>query len=140
MIRVLVVDDHTVVRDSLCRLLNGEPDIVVVGQAGSSAQAVRACAKLEPDVVLLDYNLPDGNGLGTTGAIVRLGSRSRVLILTMHASHEYAIRAIRTGALGFVVKTASSVELLAAVHEVAAGGVYVSQTVLHGLADRNMRQ
>ena len=78
MIRVLVVDDHTLVRAAVCRLLDGESDIEVVGEADSSAEAVRSCRKASPDVVVLDYSLPDGDGLTTTAAILRIAGHSRV--------------------------------------------------------------
>jgi DNA-binding NarL/FixJ family response regulator len=131
-----VVDDHAVVRSGLCRLLEAEADIEVVGETGSGHDAIRLCRELRPDVVVLDYGLPDVDGLETTKQILDLGTKSRVLILTMHASPEYATRAIRVGATGFVVKAASTVELLAALRKVADGRITVSSSVLDGMVDR----
>ena len=134
--RVLVVDDHTLVRVALCRLLEGEDDIDVVGQTGSGHEAVELCKKLKPDVVVLDYGLPDLDGLETTRQLVALETGARILILTMHANEEYATRLIRAGASGFVVKAASTDELLAAIRKVAGRGVYVSPSVLERMVTR----
>ena len=136
MIRILVVDDHTLVRDGLCRVLNSDDDIVVVGQTGSGREAVQLCREAKPDVVLLDYNLPDLDGLATTAEIMALGQDTRVLILTMYANEEYATRVIRAGASGFIVKAASTDEMLAAVRKVADKGVYVSPSVLERIVER----
>ena len=136
MIRVLVVDDHTLVRDGLCRLLDTEEGVEVVGTTGSGREAVRLCRGLEPDVVLLDYKLPDIDGQETTEQLVALGSRARILILTMYANEEYAIRLIRAGAAGFVVKGASSDELVAAIRKVARKGTYISPGIMEKMAER----
>lgn len=136
MIRTLVVDDHILVRDGLCRLLDAEADIQVVAQAGRGQDAVRLTAEQDPRLVVLDYGLPDIDGLETTRRIVALGRGTRVLVLTMHSSEEYAIRLIRAGAKGFIVKAASTDDLLAAVRKVATGGVYISPEVLDRMVDR----
>jgi len=136
MIDVLLVDDHALVREALCRLLDGEDDLAVVGQAGTGHDAVALCRDLRPDVVVLDYGLPDLDGLETTRQIVELGLDTRVLILTMHANEEYATRVIRSGAAGFVVKAASTDELLKAIRKVASKGVYVTPSILDGMVAR----
>jgi len=136
MIRTLVVDDHALVRDGLCRVLNAEEDIVVVGQTGSGREAVQFCSELKPDVVLLDFNLPDLDGLAVTAEIMAQGSNARVLILTMYANEEYATRSIRAGACGFIVKAAPTSELLAAVRKIANQGVYVTPGVLEKIVER----
>jgi DNA-binding NarL/FixJ family response regulator len=136
MIRVVVVDDHTLVRDGLCRLLEGENDIEVVGRTGSGHEAVQLCREKRPEVVILDYSLPDLDGLEATRQIVKLDVGTRVLILTMYANAEYATRLIQTGASGFIIKTASSGDLLAAVRKVARGEMYVSQSIMEGLVSR----
>lgn len=119
MIHVLVVDDHAVVRAGICRLLDAERDIEVIGQTGLGREAVRLCQELQPNVVVLDYNLPDIDGLEATQQIVELGVKTRVLILTMYGNEEYATRLIRAGASGFVVKVAPAAELVQAVRKVA---------------------
>lgn len=136
MIRVLVVDDHTLVRAGLCRLLDSEEGIEVVGETGSGREAVELCQKLNPDVVLLDYNLPDMDGLETTSRIIPLKTGARVLILTMYANEEYAIRVIRAGASGFVVKGASPEELLSAVRKVARKGTYITPSIMDKMVGR----
>ncbi len=136
MIRVLVVDDHTLVRQALCKLLVAEDDMDVVGQTGSGHDAVALCRDLKPDVVVLDYGLPDLDGFETTSQIALLELGIRVLILTMHANEEYAIRVIRAGAAGFVVKAASTDDLLAGVRKVACKGVYVTPSVLEKMVAR----
>jgi two-component system invasion response regulator UvrY len=136
MIKILVVDDHTLVRDGLCRLLDGEGDMEVVGQAGSGHKAVELSRDRKPDVVLLDYSLPDLDGLETTRQIVGLQLGIRILILTMYANEEYATRLIRAGAAGFLVKAASTDELLGAIRKVARKGVYVSPSIMEKMVSR----
>jgi DNA-binding NarL/FixJ family response regulator len=136
MIRVLVVDDHTLVREGVCRLLEGQEDLHVVGQAGSGREGVRLCRELRPDVVVLDYSLPDIDGLEATRQIVAAHTGTRVLVLTMHASEEYAARVLGAGGAGFVVKVAAAEELVAAVRKVAAAGVYVSPSLVDRVLGR----
>jgi two-component system invasion response regulator UvrY len=136
MIKILVVDDHTLVRDGLCRLLDGESDMEVMGQAGSGHKAVELSREKKPDVVLLDYSLPDLDGLETTRQIVGLQLGIRILILTMYANEEYATRLIRAGAAGFLVKAASTDELLGAIRKVARKGVYVSPSIMEKMVSR----
>lgn len=136
MIRVLVVDDHTLVRAGLCRLLDAEKDVEVVGDTGSGREAVELAEKLKPDVVLLDYSLPDLDGLEVTSRIAARKGGARVLILTMYASEEYATRLLKAGASGFVVKGASPEELLAAVRKVAGRGTYVTPTIMEKMIGR----
>ena len=136
MIRVIVVDDHTIVRDSLCRLLENENDIEVVGDTGSGYEAIQLCREKKPDVVVLDYGLPDLDGLEVTRQILELNVGTKVLILTMFSNEEYAIRLVQTGASGFVVKAASSDELLSGIRKVARNGIYISQQVLEKMVGR----
>ncbi len=136
MIRVVVADDHTLVRAGLCRLLDSEEDIEVVGQTGSSHEAVRLCQEARPDVVVLDYSMPDLDGLETTRQIIALNIGTRILILTMYANEEYATRVIRAGASGFLIKGASADELLVAIRKVARKGVYVSPSIQEKMVTR----
>ncbi len=136
MIRILVVDDHNVVRAGLCRLLSGEGNIEVVGQTGSGREAVRMAQELTPDIVLLDYNLPDQDGLETTRQIAESCIDTRVLILTMYESEEYATRLIRAGASGFLVKAASATELLSAISKVSRREIVVSPSVMDRMVSR----
>jgi DNA-binding NarL/FixJ family response regulator len=136
MTRVLVVDDHTLVRAGVARLLEAEEDIEVIGQTGSGHEAVELARTLKPDVVILDYSLPDLDGLETTQQIISAANGVRVLILTMYANEEYATRLIRAGAAGFMIKGASADELLVAVRKVARKGVYVSPSIQEKMVTR----
>ena len=118
------------------RLLDGEDDMDVVGQLGSGHDAVRFCRETPPDLVLLDYSLPDLDGLETTRQIIGLETKARILILTMYASEEYATRLIQAGASGFMVKAADTDELLVAIRKVARKGVYVSPSIMDRMVAR----
>jgi DNA-binding NarL/FixJ family response regulator len=124
------------VRAGVARLLEAEEDIEVVGQTGSGHEAVELSRRLKPDVVILDYSLPDLDGLEATQQIISAVSGVRVLILTMYANEEYATRLIRAGAAGFMIKGASADELLTAVRKVARKGVYVSPSVQEKMVSR----
>ena len=136
MIRVLVVDDHTLVRAGLCRLLDNEHDIEVLGQAGTGLEALAMCEELRPDVVILDFKLPDLDGLEVTQRIRALGLKARILVLTMYANDEYATRLLRAGASGFIVKAASTDELLEAVRKVASLSTHVTPTILERMVSK----
>ena len=135
-IRVLLVDDHAVLRLGLRTLLDAEPDIAVVGEAASAEAAVRESARLAPDVVVMDLSMDGGeHGIEATRAIAaRVRDQAgdpaapavpRVLVLTMHAEEEYLVPVLEAGAAGYVVKEAASRDLVTAVRTVAAGRVYV---------------
>ena len=119
-LRLLLVDDHEVVRIGLRTLLNDEPDMAVLGEAGSVADAIRLSAQLQPDVVLLDVRLPDGSGIDACRAI-RRNSESQVLMLTSYADDELVMEAIASGAAGYVLKQIGIEELLRAIRAVGAG-------------------
>lgn len=136
MIRVILVDDHAVVRAGISRILESEPDLEVVGQTGSGHEAVRLCRELNPDVMLLDFSLPDLDGLEVTRQVVAMRLKTKVLILTMHSSEEYAYRLLRTGASGFLLKGAPAEELLSALRKVGRGVRYVTPQIVDRLVAR----
>lgn len=136
MIRVLVVDDHTLVRAGLCRILESQDDVQVVAETGSGREAIALCEKLRPDVIVLDFGLPDMDGLEVTTRISEMKTGARILVLTMHGSEDYAVRLIRAGAAGFVVKGASPDDLLEALKKVAGKGTYVSPSILEKMVSR----
>ncbi len=124
-IRVLLADDHDVVRIGLRALLASAPDIDVVGEAASGAEALALCATLAPDVVVMDLALGDTDGLTVTRQLVRRGNAPRVLALTMHEEEDYLIPALEAGATGYLVKAAASADLLGAIRAVAQGATWV---------------
>ena len=125
-IRVLLVDDHALVRSGLHALLDTLPDVRVVGEAGSGRDALREIAAHAPDVVLMDVTMPDMNGLSATERVVREHPQVAVLIVSMHADPEFVSRALRAGARGYLLKDASRGELELAVRSVARGDTYLS--------------
>ena len=102
-IRVLLVDDHGVVRAGLRSVLGATPDIVVVGEASGGREAVEAAKRLKPDIVVMDLSMADGDGITATKEIVAAGLSARVLILSMHAEEHYLVPAMEGGASGYVV-------------------------------------
>src|SRR5512146_1151201 len=105
-IRVVLADDHTILRAGLQSLLNAQPDIEVVGEASDGAATIQVIQELEPDVVLLDITMPGMNGLDATREVKRVRPATQVLILTMHDDDAYLRQALRAGASGFVLKRA----------------------------------
>lgn len=124
MIRVLVADDHTILREGLVSLLNNSGDCQVVGQAADGIQAVELALQLEPDVVVLDLSMPRLNGIEVINRLTRELDRTRILVLTMHAEEEYVLHVVRAGAAGFLLKDSASSEVLKAVRALAAGRAY----------------
>ncbi|HET9116165.1 MAG TPA: response regulator transcription factor [Gaiellaceae bacterium] len=125
MIRLLIVDDHQLVRSGLRRLLEGEEDIAVEDEAGNAYDAVRLARLHKPDVILLDVVMPGGSGLDAIPDIRSAAPDARILTLSMQDDPSYVRQAFAAGASGYVLKEAADDELLAAVREVAAGGNYV---------------
>jgi DNA-binding NarL/FixJ family response regulator len=129
-IRILLVDDHPVVRKGLSTCLSSHPGLSVVGEAGDGLEALRKIRELSPDLVLMDVDMPLMNGLAATECICRRFHKIKVLMLSMHNSSEYAMRAIRSGARGFILKRSSCDELVSAINMVHAGGTYFSGEVV----------
>ncbi len=128
-IGVLIADDHTIVRQGLRALLEVNPDIAVVGEAGDGAEAVRLALELRPEVVVMDITMPVLDGLAATRAIKRKAPDTQVLILTMHESDEYFFRVLQAGASGYVLKRAAPSDLMAAIRAVAHGEVFLHPAV-----------
>lgn len=141
VIRVLLADDHTVVRSGLKAVLGGAKDMIVVGEAATGAQVVAMAGQCDADVVVMDLDMPDGDGLEATKAIVAKGPRPRVLVLTMHSEEEHLLPVLQAGAAGYLVKSAADRELVDAVRAVAHGDVYVQQSagrvLVQGLTRRD---
>jgi NarL family two-component system response regulator LiaR len=121
-IRILIADDHTLVRQALAQMLQTEPDFEVVGQAADGEEAFQKTRVLDPDIVLMDIHMPRGReGIEATRRIVEHNPRIGVIMLTMERQDEYLIEAIKAGAKGYLLKNANSQELIEAIHAVAAG-------------------
>lgn len=133
-IRVLIVDDHAVLRKGLGMLLASQPDMTVVGEAGSGASALELARTAKADVITLDLTLPDGSGLTILETLRRECPASRILILTMHDDAAYLKAAIAAGASGYVVKTANESEVLSAIRSISQGRVYFSLSMDDRLA------
>lgn len=138
LIRVVIVDDHPMVREGLRRMLD-DAGIDVVGEAGTTVDALRVIRQLTPDVVLLDVELSDGDGLMALPELRRVAPQASVLVVTMHSERALLQRAIEAGAAGYVLKGVGRRELLSAVRAVRAGGSVVDPTLLRELADTNAR-
>lgn len=135
-IRVFLVDDHPIVRKGLRALLEEQPDIVVVGEAGAGQQAVNSVLSVRPDVVVMDITMPDITGIEATR---QLSGHTRVVILSVHSSREYVGQALRAGAVGYVVKDAVLGDLVAAVRAVASGQGFLSPAISGLLIEEYVR-
>ncbi len=138
-IRLIIADDHGIVREGLAALLSPEPDIEVVGLAGTGREAIVLVRAKRPDLALLDITMPDMNGLEATRHITTYYPEVRVLILTIHEEETFFFEALRAGASGYVLKGASSEELLMAIRAVHEGGVYLPPMLARHLAREYIR-
>jgi DNA-binding NarL/FixJ family response regulator len=136
VIRVILADDHSVVRAGLHAMLGGFPDIEVVADAANGIEAVACVAQYTPDVVVMDLSMDQMDGLSATRAIVASESATRVLVLTMHAEEEYLLAALDAGASGYLVKSAAERELVDAIRALAHGDMYVQPSAARVLAGR----
>lgn len=134
MIRVFIADDHTIVRRGVHDILDEASGIAFVGEAGSGKDTLRALRKLQVDILLLDIALPDCNGLDVLKQLVSESSRVRTLILSMYPERQYALRAIKAGAWGYLTKDSAPEELVIAIRHVAAGRKYITASLAEELA------
>src|SRR4030067_3204114 len=125
-IRVLVVDDHAIVRDGICALLNLTGDIEVVGEATNGTEALKRVPELNPDVVIMDISMPIMGGLEATRRIHRELPNTRILVLTQHDDKEYVFPVIESGASGLISKAAASSELVSGIRVVYKGAWYLT--------------
>lgn len=134
-IRILLADDHTILRAGLRMMLNAQPDMEVIGEAQDGRQAINTTMNLQPDIVLMDITMPDMNGIEATRQIKRVAPEVKVLVLTMHENDEYVFQALRAGASGYILKEAADTELITALHVLRSGQFYLSpsaQSVIVG--------
>lgn len=134
MIRVLVADDHAVVRRGLLQILEEVPYMVVVGEAATGRQVLQAVQREDYDVLVLDIAMPDGGGLEVLGQLKSLKPDLPILILSIYSEKQYARRALKAGAAGYLTKESAPDELTTAILKVARGGRYVTQSLAEELA------
>jgi DNA-binding NarL/FixJ family response regulator len=139
MIRVQLVDDHPVVRAGLAGILQGEPDIEVVGEAASADEAVTVARSTRPDVVLMDLRMPGGDGVTATVQVLAAVPGARVVVLTPYESDTDILRAVEAGAAGYLLKDASRAELVSAIRAAARGETVLAPSVATRLVDRMRR-
>ena len=137
-IRILLADDHAVLRAGLRALLAAQADLEVVGEASEGAEAIRLCQTLRPDVVVMDIGMPGVSGIDATARIKRDLPAVKVLILSMHDDRGYLRQVLRAGASGYVLKKAADTELLAAIRAAARGEVFLDPALAKALVDEVM--
>ena len=135
VIRVVLADDHPIVREGLRQLVNAQPDMRVVGEAGDGAAACKAARELDPDVLVMDLSMPVLDGAEATLQVRRECPNVRVLALTVHEERQYLTQLLRAGASGFVLKRAAASELVRAVRTVAAHETYIDPSIAGHLID-----
>ncbi|MEU7985724.1 response regulator [Streptosporangium canum] len=136
MLRLMIVDDHPVVREGLRGMLEADPGITVVGEAASGDEAVARAGELRPDVILMDLRMPDGDGVSATGRILSERPESRVIVLTTYETDQDIVRAVEAGAAGYLLKDTSRADLLAAIVSAARGETVLSPSVATRLVTR----
>ena len=139
MIKVLIVDDHPIVRAGLHGILGSEADLEVVGEASSAAEAVTAARALLPDVVLMDLRMPGGDGVTATSGVLAAAPAARVVVLTTYESDADIVRAVEAGATGYLLKDAGRTDLVAAIRAAARGETVLAPSVATRLVDRMRR-
>jgi len=134
--RVLLVDDHSMVREGLRRVLEDSGGIEVIGEASDGLEAIQKTDKLKPDVLVIDLSMAGMGGLEAVGRIRAMAPETKILILTMHDNVQYAVHGLQSGANGFVLKQAAASELVKAVQAVQAGKTYTAETIAERLMAR----
>jgi DNA-binding NarL/FixJ family response regulator len=140
LIRILLADDHTILRKGLRLLLERETDFTVISEASNGREAVDAVGRDTPDVVIMDIAMPSMNGIEATKRISQDHPKTAVIILSVHSDEAYVLRALKSGARGYLLKDSAENDLIQAVRAVAAGKAYFSPTVSKILADDYVRQ
>ena len=138
-IRILIAEDHAVVRDGLASVLEFERDMKVAGQAKNGKEAVARFRELKPDIVLMDLAMPEMDGVQAITAIREEFTEARILVLTTYDGDENVFRALESGAKGYLLKDCSTADLLAAIRKVHSGGTHVSERAAAQLAERTMK-
>jgi len=135
MIKLLIADDHPIVREGLKQILSASPDIVISGEASDGKEALNKIRKEKYDVVLLDISMPKKNGIEILDEIRKEKIKPRILILSIHSEEQYAIRALKAGAYGYLTKDSAPNELISAIKKISIGKKYVSPSLTEKLLD-----
>lgn len=138
-IKIMLADDHDVMRDGLASLIAGQADMEVVAAVGTGRSAVRVVTQLHPDVVVMDIGMPDLNGIDATRKIISAGSSARVLCLSMHKDQNTIGSMLRAGASGYLVKNCAARELVDAIRTVASGETYISPAIAGDVVQEYVR-
>jgi DNA-binding NarL/FixJ family response regulator len=139
-LRILVADDHAVVRAGVKALIQTQPDMEVIGEAADGRTVVEQALAYQPDIVILDLSMPEVNGAQVTARLTQACPQVKVVALTVHADTGYLQQVLHAGASGYVLKLAAADELIRAIRVVAAGGVYLDPTMAGKLVGRSQRQ
>jgi DNA-binding NarL/FixJ family response regulator len=134
-VRILLADDHEIVRQGLVHILQAQKDFEVVGQAANGRQAVDLAVRLRPDVIIMDVSMPDLNGIDATHQIRREVPEARVIVLSMHHKRQFVLDMLREGARGYILKSDISDQLIQGIQAVMAGGVYLSPQIAGSVVD-----
>ena len=134
MIRIVIADDHTIVREGLKQLLSATTDLSVVGEAQNGHEVLARVRSLDFDVLLLDISMPGKSGIELIKQVHAEKPKLRILVLSMHEEEQYAVRAIKAGACGYLTKESATAQLVSAIRKVAAGGAFITDSVAQQLA------
>jgi DNA-binding NarL/FixJ family response regulator len=134
MIRIFITDDHSLIREGLKKIINDEKDISIIGEAGNAKDTMSFVLSKNIDILILDLNLPDKNGLDLLKELKSLKPELKILILSMHPEDRFAMRVLRAGASGYITKESVGEELVRAIRKVYNGGKYVSESLAEMLA------
>src|SRR5213080_3912064 len=139
-IRILLADDHQLMRSGLRLLIEQQPDLTVVGEAADGREAVALAKSLRPDVAVMDISMPNLNGIEAAHQITQSHAKTAVIVLSMHSDESYVLRALKAGARGYLLKDSAQADLIQAIEAVTAGKAFFSPAVSKVLADDYLRQ
>lgn len=139
-IKVLVADDHTIVRKGICLLLSEETDIEVIGEAENGRETIKKVEELKPDVVLMDITMPELNGMDATRQLKKRFPSIKILILSMHSNEEYVFETLRAGAFGYLVKRSAPNDLIKAIHVAYGGDFFLSPSISRKVIENYIHQ
>jgi two-component system, NarL family, response regulator NreC len=137
-ITILLVDDHTVVRQGMVKLLEGEPNLKVIGEAGNGREAVSKAEQLKPDVVLMDISMPLLNGVEATRQIKKINRKTKVIILSMHSHDQFVGELLSLGASGYLVKDSTGADIIKAINAAMKGDIYLSPSISRMVIEKHL--